>query len=302
MLSQWLETDIFLLLVFSLAVRFGRIPKREKQRLLEEMQSYMNSLNESGSMEVDSSHSLISTEDCNTKEAIGTISRAYRDIFTSNISNQERSTSRANITSNNNNTSSFSQDSSFPQVSSHSTLAQSYQSCPVVPATVCPVASNHNQPAFQNVDNNHYSHLVSTNQNHNQLNVTTPQRSSSANHNSFVQGGSAQNQPTCPWKLTPGAKVLVSTRSLKDSIKMLGWFVLFVCFLSSNLQFCSVLFFIFLRPVLLMHALYQGHNAPVRRYGSPSLSVSLLLSRRWWSLQKASLDFKSLASKTRSCC
>ncbi|XP_013864618.1 nuclear receptor subfamily 1 group D member 1 [Austrofundulus limnaeus] len=35
------------------AVRFGRIPKREKQRLLDEMQSYMNSLNEPASMEMD---------------------------------------------------------------------------------------------------------------------------------------------------------------------------------------------------------------------------------------------------------
>lgn len=32
-------------------MRFGRIPKREKQRLLDEMQSYMNSLNESGAMD-----------------------------------------------------------------------------------------------------------------------------------------------------------------------------------------------------------------------------------------------------------
>uniref|UniRef100_A0A667Y9P6 Nuclear receptor subfamily 1, group D, member 4a n=1 Tax=Myripristis murdjan TaxID=586833 RepID=A0A667Y9P6_9TELE len=37
------------------AVRFGRIPKREKQRLLDEMQSYMNSLNESAAMDMDSS-------------------------------------------------------------------------------------------------------------------------------------------------------------------------------------------------------------------------------------------------------
>uniref|UniRef100_A0A3Q3XSI9 Uncharacterized protein n=1 Tax=Mola mola TaxID=94237 RepID=A0A3Q3XSI9_MOLML len=35
------------------AVRFGRIPKREKQRLLDEMQSYMNSLNESASIEME---------------------------------------------------------------------------------------------------------------------------------------------------------------------------------------------------------------------------------------------------------
>ncbi|KAF7208504.1 nuclear receptor subfamily 1 group D member 1 isoform X2 [Nothobranchius furzeri] len=37
------------------AVRFGRIPKREKQRLLDEMQSYMNSLNESASMVIEAS-------------------------------------------------------------------------------------------------------------------------------------------------------------------------------------------------------------------------------------------------------
>ncbi|XP_061592100.1 nuclear receptor subfamily 1 group D member 2-like [Cololabis saira] len=189
------------------AVRFGRIPKREKQRLLEEMQSYMNSLNESGAMEVDPSprDNLISTDDCNSKEAIGAISRAYRDIFTSNSSNHERSSSRANITNNNNNnTLPFSQDASFLQVSSHPSLAQSYQSCPVAPATVCPVASNHNQHSFPNVDNNHYSHSVSTNQNHNQSNAATSQRSTSANHNN----GGVQNQSTCPWKLAPGAKVL----------------------------------------------------------------------------------------------
>ncbi|KAM9751571.1 nuclear receptor subfamily 1, group D, member 4a [Menidia menidia] len=183
------------------AVRFGRIPKREKQRLMDEMQSYMNSLNESAAMDMDSSvrDSPINTDDCNSKEAIGAISRAYHDIFTSG-SNNDRSSSRANVTSNNN-TSPFSEDGSFPQVSSQPSHVQSYQSCPVAPA------SNDNQATFHSVDNNHYSYLVSTNQNHNQSNAT-PQRSSSANHNSFRNGGSPQNQPTCPWKLPPGAKVL----------------------------------------------------------------------------------------------
>ncbi|KAM4563554.1 nuclear receptor subfamily 1, group D, member 4a [Odontesthes bonariensis] len=190
------------------AVRFGRIPKREKQRLMDEMQSYMNSLNESAAMDMDSSmrDSPINTDDCHSKEEIGAISRAYHNIFSSNSSNNDRSSTRANITSNNN-TCPFSTDGSFPQVSSQATPAQSYQSCPVAPATACPVASNDNQPAFHNVDNNRYSYMVSTNQNHNQSNVT-PQRSSSANHNSFHNGESAHNQPSCPWKLPPGAKVL----------------------------------------------------------------------------------------------
>uniref|UniRef100_A0A8C0IMZ3 Nuclear receptor subfamily 1 group D member 2 n=1 Tax=Chelonoidis abingdonii TaxID=106734 RepID=A0A8C0IMZ3_CHEAB len=59
------------------AVRFGRIPKREKQRLLDEMQSYMNSLNEAP-MDVG-----LGPEG----EAIGAISRAYHDIF---VSGQDR--------------------------------------------------------------------------------------------------------------------------------------------------------------------------------------------------------------------
>lgn len=196
----------------SLAVRFGRIPKREKQRLLDEMQSYMNSLNESAAIEMDSlpvRDSPPSMDEGNSKEAIGAISRAYRDIFTS--SSQERPAKRANITittNNNNNTTHFSQDASFQQVS-HPTSAQSYQSCPV--ATHCPVAPNDNQHTFQNVDNNRYTYLVSANQNHDQSNNTT--RQGSANHNSVRTAGSTQNQPSCPWKLAPGAKVLVRTVS-----------------------------------------------------------------------------------------
>ncbi|CAJ1085181.1 nuclear receptor subfamily 1%2C group D, member 4a [Xyrichtys novacula] len=193
------------------AVRFGRIPKREKQRLLDEMQSYMNSLNESAAMEMDSSsgrETSSSSEEGNSKEAIGAISRAYRDIFTSrNNSSQQRPTKRANI-STNNNTSHFSQDAPLTQVSSQPTPTQSYQSCPVAPASQCPVTHNDNQHAFQNVENNRYTYSVSTNQNHDQANSTTPHRGSSANQNSYRNAGSSQTQSSCPWKLASGAKVL----------------------------------------------------------------------------------------------
>ncbi|XP_033942897.1 nuclear receptor subfamily 1, group D, member 4a [Pseudochaenichthys georgianus] len=181
------------------AVRFGRIPKREKQRLLDEMQSYMNSLNESAATEMESPsvrETASCTEDGNSKEAIGEISRAYRDIFTSSNS-EERPTKSSNISSN---TCPFSQDASFPQVSSHPASIQSYQSYPVVP--------NDNTSTFHNVDNNRSSYLVSTNQNQDQSNSTTSQRGSSANHNSVHNAGSSQNQPSCPWKLASGAKVL----------------------------------------------------------------------------------------------
>ncbi|XP_008317114.1 nuclear receptor subfamily 1, group D, member 4a [Cynoglossus semilaevis] len=193
------------------AVRFGRIPKREKQRLLDEMQSYMNSLNESSAVDAESSSvrdALPSPDEGNSKEAIGAISRAYRDIFTSSTSGQERAAKRANITtttnSNTNTTSLFSQDPIFSQVSSHPNTTQAYQSCPVAPSPLCPVSPNDNQPAFHNVDNNRYTYFVSANQMHEQSNRTAAE---CANNNAW-NAGSATNQPACPWKLAPGAKVL----------------------------------------------------------------------------------------------
>ncbi|XP_076023321.1 nuclear receptor subfamily 1, group D, member 4a [Genypterus blacodes] len=187
------------------AVRFGRIPKREKQRLLDEMQSYMNSLNEQTAMEMDPStvrDAPSIQEDGNSKEAIGAISRAYRDIFTTGNSNssQERSARRANI--NNNNASQFSQESSYPQA------AQSYQSCPRASATLCPVTSNDNHPTFNNVDNSRYTYLISSNQNHDQSNGSAPQRASVANYNSFHNADVPQHPTSCPWKMAQGAKVL----------------------------------------------------------------------------------------------
>ncbi|XP_004070760.1 nuclear receptor subfamily 1 group D member 1 [Oryzias latipes] len=190
------------------AVRFGRIPKREKQRLLDEMQSYLNSLNESAAMDVESPvrDSPTSTDDCNSKEAIGAISRAYHDIFTSSSSICERSTSTTNISTNkNNNTNSFSQDGNFAQVSCNPTPAHDY--CPVARASTCSTASQDNQPVSQNVDNNHYSYSASTHQNHGQANYMVHQRGSSID-NSYANTGNIQNHPSCPWKLPPGAKVL----------------------------------------------------------------------------------------------
>ncbi|XP_071372807.1 nuclear receptor subfamily 1, group D, member 4a [Centroberyx affinis] len=190
------------------AVRFGRIPKREKQRLLDEMQSYMNSLNESAAMDMDSSpvrDAPSSPEDGNSKEAIGAISRAYRDIFTS--SSQERAAKRAHIATNHN-TSPFSQDASYAHVSSHPSSTQGYRFCPAAPVAHCPVAPNDNQPTFPTVDNSRYAYLVSSTQNHGQSNGTTLQRGRSANHNNYSTAGITQNQPSCPWKLAAGAKVL----------------------------------------------------------------------------------------------
>ncbi|XP_054652748.1 nuclear receptor subfamily 1, group D, member 4a [Dunckerocampus dactyliophorus] len=177
------------------AVRFGRIPKREKQRLLDEMQSYMNSLNESAAMDMDSSSvkdTPRSDEDGSSKEAIGAISRAYHDIFSG--SSQERTAKRAKITTSNNNNSSTSQNGTFSQIAATPHFGQSYQSCPV----------DDNQVMFHNMDNNRYTYLVSANQNH-QSNSATPQRGPA---NYFCKAGNATSQTSCPWKLAPGAKVL----------------------------------------------------------------------------------------------
>ncbi|XP_028309655.1 nuclear receptor subfamily 1 group D member 2-like [Gouania willdenowi] len=194
------------------AVRFGRIPKREKQRLLDEMQSYMNSLNESSAaidMEPASvMDSPTKADDSNSKEAIGVISKAYRDIFSGN---QERGWKKNAIlanNNNNNNTLPFNQNGCFSNVSSQPNLTQSYQSCPVTSAALCPVSSNHNQHAFSNMENNQYTYLVSSNENHSQSNTTVPLRSGSVNNNTFNNGGSAQIPASCPWKLPSGAKVL----------------------------------------------------------------------------------------------
>ncbi|KAM4570474.1 nuclear receptor subfamily 1, group D, member 4a isoform 1-T1 [Fundulus diaphanus] len=194
------------------AVRFGRIPKREKQRLLDEMQSYMNSLNESAAMDMESSgrDGTTSNDNCNSKEAIGTISRAYQDIFVGSNSHERSSNRASNSTSsnnNNNNASTFSPDDGF-QASSHPNSSHSYQSCPVSHAAMCPVASNDNQPAFHKVDNSRYSYVMSANQNHSQSHAEMGQRVSSTNHNGFPTGEVAQSQPSCPWKLAAGAKVL----------------------------------------------------------------------------------------------
>ncbi|XP_072306019.1 nuclear receptor subfamily 1, group D, member 4a isoform X2 [Eucyclogobius newberryi] len=174
------------------AVRFGRIPKREKQRLLDEMQSYMNSLNESALIDMDSSPSMreipSNMDEVDSKEEIGVISRAYHDIFTTNNNVcQERATKRAH-NSNNNHCPSYSQEGGFFHVST----TQSYQPCPEPFSSLCSTAPDGNLSTFhKNVDNSRCTY-----QNHHQN-----------NQNHFSNQGNA-NLTSCPWKLAPGAKVL----------------------------------------------------------------------------------------------
>ncbi|XP_036389659.1 nuclear receptor subfamily 1 group D member 1-like [Megalops cyprinoides] len=194
------------------AVRFGRIPKREKQRLMDEMQSYMNSLNESASMDIDSPppEAPPSPEDSQSDEAIGAISRAYRDIF---VSGQDRLGKKGNVNTNNNPSTYQNtplQDSNYPRTPSHTFPAQSYATCPFAGYRTpprCPVAPRDNNPSFSYVDNGRYSLSASSNQSHSQSNVDPSPRGYPANCNSYPTGES-QNQTSCPWRLGTSSKVL----------------------------------------------------------------------------------------------
>ncbi|XP_071388474.1 nuclear receptor subfamily 1 group D member 1-like [Centroberyx affinis] len=196
------------------AVRFGRIPKREKQRLLDEMQSYMNSLNESASMEIEASpppEAPCSPEN-QSNEGVGSISQSYCNNFVS-----EEKPLKMAASNNNHGHSSFQnnivQESAFShsttQSQSHSSPSQGGQSNLTssyhVP-THCPVASNNNNnPTSTNVDNAKYTYSNQSSQC--PITGTGSSQSYPNNQNSFSACDS-QNQSPCPWKLNGGAKVL----------------------------------------------------------------------------------------------
>lgn len=192
------------------AVRFGRIPKREKQRLLDEMQSYMNSLNESSTMSMETSpphEPPPSPSENQSKEAIGTLSRAYQDIFTNT---QDRLSKRAGNMNTSSRSSTFqnnhSQDSNYPHmnplVGYHSTTHESFSAPPR-----CPVASRDSKCPVSLVDSNRYSYAPSFSQNHPQSSVSPPSQHTQVDYNSYVAGES-QTQASCPFKLAAGSKVL----------------------------------------------------------------------------------------------
>ncbi|XP_016310227.1 nuclear receptor subfamily 1 group D member 1-like [Sinocyclocheilus anshuiensis] len=192
------------------AVRFGRIPKREKQRLLDEMQSYMNSLNESSTVGMETSpphEPPPSPSENQSKEAIGALSRVYQDIFTNTQDHLSKRASNMNTSSR---SSTFqnnpSQDSSYPHgnplVGYHTTTHKSFSTPPR-----CPVASSDSKCPVSLVDNNQYSYAPSFSQNHSQLSVSPPSQPTQVIYNSYVAGES-QTQASCPFKLAAGSKVL----------------------------------------------------------------------------------------------
>lgn len=189
------------------AVRFGRIPKREKQRLLDEMQSYMNSLNESASMDITCTtptETPASPEDGQSEENSGAISQAYRNIFVNgekllvkinddnNFNKNNRSSSRHNPIQE----SGYSQSHPQPSISPQDHSIHSTTSC--LPQSRCPFANHDRKPTTQVIDNSHYNFPQSSSPSQG----TTPSQSYPSKHNSY------STQTSCPWRLSPGAKVL----------------------------------------------------------------------------------------------
>nr|XP_043887219.1 nuclear receptor subfamily 1 group D member 1-like [Solea senegalensis] len=206
--------------LLSIAVRFGRIPKREKQRLLDEMQSYMNSLNESASMEMEVS----SPPDALAGAQNQTNERPAPQSYQSGLVNGDgKPLKMASHNNNNNNggggsgtpSSSFrnsaGQDAAMTHTSTQTqhaphreqvNVTSSYGSAP----TNCPAAPTHSEhSANPHVDNAQYTY--SSNQNQCPVSGNISAQAYSSNHNGFPASES-QNQNSCPWKLSGGAKVL----------------------------------------------------------------------------------------------
>lgn len=172
------------------------------------MQSYMNSLNESASLNMASSPPCdppASPMEIQPKEAIGNMAKAYQDIFPSA---PDRLTKRAASINNSSVPASFQspipQDSTF----SHLSTPATYHSVGYTVAGLCPEQQvpNVNKCPVPSVDNSHYQNHAPSNQIPCQSTINP---STQANYDSIYAAREMQAQTSCPWKLVAGSKVLV---------------------------------------------------------------------------------------------
>lgn len=176
------------------------------------MQSYMNSLNESASLNMASSPPCdqpASPMDIQPKETISSMAKAYQDIFPSA---PDHLTKRAaGINTGGSLPASFQnpapQESSFTHLNAPST----YHSGVPVGYTVtalCPgqQMSNDNKCPVSSVDNGHYQNHAPSNH---ILCQSTVNPLPQANHGRSYAAAEMQAQTSCPWKLVAGSKVLV---------------------------------------------------------------------------------------------
>lgn len=202
-----LTKDALFCLLFSSAVRFGRIPKREKQRLLDEMQSYMNSLNESASLEMEASPPPDAP--CSPQPQANDRPGSLPQPYGGSVMNGDEKPLK--MAAGNSNASSFHNGPVQDPALSHATsgshrLAQGEQTSYRV-STGCPVVHGSNQNSINaNIDNSKYNY--SSGQSQCPVSGSLSSQSYSANQNGFPAADS-HNQTPCPWKLNGGAKVLV---------------------------------------------------------------------------------------------
>lgn len=184
------------------AVRFGRIPKREKQRLLDEMQSYMNSLNESASMEMEVSPPTDAP--CSPQNQTNDVSQSYHSDL---MSRDEKPIKLAAGNRNIGTTAFHNRPAQQPSISHSATQTHHVvhgEQASYHVTTSCPVSSSTNENSTV-IDNAKYT--FSSNQNRCPVSGRLSSQSYSANQNSYAASDS-QNQGPCPWKLNGGAKVL----------------------------------------------------------------------------------------------
>ncbi|XP_076840054.1 nuclear receptor subfamily 1, group D, member 4a [Brachyhypopomus gauderio] len=185
------------------AVRFGRIPKREKQRLLDEMQSYMNSLNETASVRMASSPPCEppdSPPDGRPKDAVGSMARAYQDIFPVGPDHLTKTGAGGGMPT------SF-QSAAAPDINVGRASPPATYHSGVHVGYALP-AHNDNRCPLPVVDNSGYSYAPLSNRNRCRSVVSPPPRPSQDSYDSSPLAGERQAQGSCAWKMCAGSKVL----------------------------------------------------------------------------------------------
>lgn len=233
----------------------------------------MNSLNESASieMEVSPPPDAPCSPQNQTNEGAVSISQSYR----SNLMNGDEKSLKMAAGNSNAGTLSYQNSSVQEPALSHATThtqhtAQGEQtnmtSSYHVP-TNCPVTSTNNENSTNtNIDNAKYNF---SNQNQCPISGSLSPQSYPANQNGFPASNS-QNQNSCPWKLSGGAKVLVR----------LFFFFNMKIFINLIRKIPNALLAVSHRHVLSIHVLWLQPVVPVRKCGSLSPNASPLLLKR----------------------
>lgn len=188
------------------AVRFGRIPKREKQRLMDEMQSYMNSLNGPASMEMDvpppseapsSLHNQATTGGASLSQSYPSEEKPQKMAAGNSILGspsfqtvQEASPSAQNLNA-----------AQHRVQQEQINVSTSYHLAANFPASPCSNPSS----TSMNVSNANYS--FPSNKNQCPVSGSISSQTFTSSHGAIPDRDN-QNSTSCPWKLNGGAKVL----------------------------------------------------------------------------------------------